>query len=235
MSGPSATPVSGWRMGTVTFVGHPSPHAVILRVQVPDRVNHVPGQHYVIRLTAADGYTAQRSYSVASAPADAELEFYIERLDGGEVSPFLAEIVEVGDELEMRGPIGGWFTWNGDEPAFGIAGGAGAVPLVAMARHARVRGTARLLHVAVSARAAADVPYPDELADIGALIALTREDAPSRPAGRLIASELAPMLPAQGTCYVCGSAAFAEGASELLISCGVAPNRIRLERFGPSG
>jgi ferredoxin-NADP reductase len=208
---------------------------VILRLRVPNRIDHLPGQHYVIRLTADDGYVAQRSYSVASAPGDPELEFYVERLDDGEVSTFLADVVEVGDELEVRGPIGGWFVWTADAPAFGIAGGSGAVPLVAMARHARDLGRQQLLRMAVSARTFPDVPYPDELAEAGALVALSRADAPGRAAARLTADEIEPLLPADGTCFVCGSAAFAEAASELLLGCGIAAERIRVERFGPSG
>ncbi|HEY5848264.1 MAG TPA: FAD-binding oxidoreductase, partial [Microlunatus sp.] len=92
---------------------HPNPGAVLLRVTVPDRLDHLPGQHYVIRLTAEDGYSASRSYSLASAPQQETLEFYVEELDDGEVSPYLAQAVEVGDELELRGPIGGWFVWDG--------------------------------------------------------------------------------------------------------------------------
>ena len=115
---------------------HPSPRAVVLRLDVADRVEHLPGQHYVIRLTAEDGYTAQRSYSIASAPADPLVELFVERLDDGEVSGFLADVVQAGDQLEVRGPIGGWFVWRGASPAVGVGGGSGVVPLVAMLRHA---------------------------------------------------------------------------------------------------
>ena len=99
-------------------------------------MDHLPGQHYVVRLTAPDGYVAQRSYSIASPPADPLVELFVERLDDGEVSGFLADVVQPGDELEVRGPIGGWFVWDGDSPAVGVAGGSGVVPLVAMLRHA---------------------------------------------------------------------------------------------------
>ena len=137
-------PAGGWRYATVRSVETLPPdgrtaHAVVLRLDVPDRVDHWPGQHYVIRLRAKDGYTAQRSYSVASDPGDALLEFFVERLPDGEVSGFLADGVVVGDELEIRGPIGGWFVWTGDEPMLAVAGGSGVVPIVSMVRHARTQ------------------------------------------------------------------------------------------------
>jgi ferredoxin-NADP reductase len=207
---------------------------VVLRLDVPDRIDHLPGQHYVIRLTADDGYVAQRSYSVASPPSDPLLEFYVERLEDGEVSTFLADVVEVGDELEVRGPIGGWFVWDADRPAVGLAGGSGAVPFVAMLRHAHDRGRAGLLRVAVSARTRRDVPYADELDAAGALVALTREDGPSRAAARLTRAEIEPLVPSDGPCFVCGSEAFAEAATDLLMATGVEAGRIRVERFGPT-
>ena len=228
-------PVGAWRKATVASITHPTPRAVVLRLEVPDRIAHVPGQHYAIRLTADDGYVAQRSYSVASPPSDPLLEFYIERLDDGEVSSFLADVVEVGDELDVRGPIGGWFVWDGDGPALGVAGGSGAVPLVAMLRHAVEVGRPELLRLAVSARTRMDLPYADELIAFGALIALTREDYPPRPAARLTAPELTALVGAHGPCFVCGSSSFAEAASQLLMADGVEAGRIRVERFGPSG
>src|SRR4051812_24803124 len=145
MRGCLGAPSGGWCVGTVREVRRPNPGAVLLRLEVEGRRQHLPGQHYVIRLTAEDGYSASRSYSVASAPGDPMLEFYVERLDDGEVSTFLADAVEVGDELELRGPIGGWFVWEADVPAVGVAGGTGVVPLVAMLRHARNLGRESLL------------------------------------------------------------------------------------------
>ncbi len=230
-----AAPAGGWRRATVRAVEHPTPRAVVLRVEVPDRVDHLPGQHYVIRLTADDGYVAQRSYSVASPPSDPLLEFYIERLDDGEVSTFLADVVQVGDELDLRGPIGGWFVWDASAPAVGVTGGSGAVPLVAMLRHARDVGHADRLRLAVSARTWMDLPYGGELAAGGALLAVTREAYGERPAGRLTAAEVAGLGFDGATCYVCGSAPFAEAAGELLMAAGVPAERVRVERFGPSG
>jgi len=228
-------PVGHWCRGRVVDVRHPHPRAVVLRVEVRDRIDHLPGQHYVIRLRAEDGYTATRSYSVASAPYEPVVEFYVEELADGEVSPYLAEAVEVGDELELRGPIGGWFVWDGT-PAVGIAGGTGVVPLVAMLRHAQHIGAQNLLHLAVSSRTLAELPYADELAAAHATIALSRErSANGRAAGRLTATEVAPYLDLASSYYICGSAGFAESASELLMSLGVPPGVVRVERFGPSG
>jgi ferredoxin-NADP reductase len=235
----TATPLpatSGWRRAVVTEVHHPHPRAVVLRLQLPDRLPHLAGQHYVVRLTAEDGYAAARSYSLASAPADPLLELYVEELADGEVSPYLASAVEAGDELEVRGPIGGWFVWPGRTPAVGVAGGSGAVPLVAMLRHARRLGTTDLFGLAVAARTRAETPYVDELVAAGALLALSRETSPTgRPAGRLTAAELAPLLRPDATYFVCGSAGFASAASDLLLGLGVEARAVRVERFGASG
>jgi ferredoxin-NADP reductase len=224
------------RRATVREVSHPNAHAVILRLEVPERVDHLPGQHYTIRLTAEDGYVAQRSYSIASAASDPLLEFYIERLEDGEVSNFLADVVQPGDELDIRGPIGGWFVWNADGPALGLGGGSGVVPLISMLRHAAHVGQESLLQMAVSARTRADLPYADELEAAGALIVLTREDsAAGRARGRLAAAELRPLVRHEAACYICGSNSFAEAASMLLVGEGIPAQSVRIERFGPSG
>ncbi|MGY1838915.1 MULTISPECIES: FAD-binding oxidoreductase [unclassified Modestobacter] len=230
----TSAPAGGWRTATVAGLRRPIARSVQLRLDVHDRVDHLPGQHYVVRLTAEDGYTAQRSYSVASAPGDPLVELFVERLDDGEVSTFLADVVEPGDELEVRGPIGGWFVWDGATPALLVGGGSGVVPLVAMVRHARDVGRLDLLRVAVSARTLAELPYAEELAAAGALIVTTREAHGIRPAARMTAMDLLPLWEPGQTAYVCGSAAFAEAAGQLLVGLGVAPSSIRLERFGPS-
>ena len=216
-------------------VRRPVPRSVQLRLDVVDRVDHMPGQHYVVRLTAEDGYTAQRSYSVASSPGDPLVELFVERLDEGEVSTHLADVVEPGDELEVRGPIGGWFVWDGETPALLVAGGTGVVPLVAMLRTARDLGRTDLLRIAVSSRTLAELPYADELMDGGALIVLTREANGVRPAGRLTPAELVPLVQPGQTAYVCGSDSFAEAASQMLVTLGFPPADVRVERFGPSG
>jgi len=230
-------PAGGWRRATVREITHPTPQGVLLRLEVDDRVEHMAGQHYVIRLSAPDGYTAQRSYSVASPPSDPLCEFFVEQLDNGEVSTYLAEDVMVGDVLDVRGPIGGWFVWDGTSPAVGIAGGTGVVPLVAMLRHAVALGRGDLLHLVVSARTLAELPYADELIAAGAFIALTREAGPGgRPAGRLNPTEIASYMDPQSTWFVCGSASFAESVSTHLVDdAGVDAGSIRVERFGPSG
>ena len=228
-------PSGGWCTGVVREVRHPNPDAVLLRLEVDGRTQHLPGQHYVFRLTAEDGYTASRSYSVASSPADPLLEFYVERLDDGEVSTHLADVVELGGELELRGPIGGWFVWDGSAPAVGVAGGTGLVPLVAMLRHARDLGRPDLISVVVSARNRAELPYPDELGDQTVL--LTREALDGRAAGRLSTADLAPVLDRSpgAAVYVCGSAGFAAAAGDLLMDLGVPAGLVRVERFGPTG
>ncbi|TFV52580.1 oxidoreductase [Blastococcus sp. TF02A-35] len=211
------------------------PRSVQLRLDVHDRIDHLPGQHYVVRLTAPDGYTAQRSYSVASAPGDPLVELFVERLPDGEVSTHLADVVEPGDELEVRGPIGGWFVWDTVSPALLVAGGSGVVPFVAMLRAARALGRTDLLRVAVSARTREELPYADELEAAGALVVLTREANGIRPAGRLTAMDLVPLVEPGQTAYVCGSGLFAEAAAQLLLELGVDPSDVRVERFGPSG
>ncbi|MEJ5946868.1 FAD-binding oxidoreductase [Pseudokineococcus basanitobsidens] len=231
--GPSAPPTS-WRPAVVREVHHPSPRAVSVRLDLPGRRPHRPGQHYVLRLTAPDGYRAQRSYSVASAPDDELLELYVERLPDGEVSGFLAEELAVGDELEVRGPVGEWFAWDG-RPALAVGGGSGVVPLVAMLRHAAALGRPDALRLAVAARTREDLPYADELEAAGALVALSREPAGRRPAGRLRSSELERLVEPGRTAFVCGSAAFAEASSRQLVALGVLASDVRVERFGASG
>ncbi len=216
-------------------VARPTARTVALRLAVPDRVDHLAGQHYVVRLTAEDGYRAQRSYSVASAPGDPLVELLVERLDDGEVSTYLADVVEPGDVLEVRGPIGGWFVWTGDHPALLVGGGTGVVPFVSMLRTARELGRTDLLRLAVSTRTAAELPYADELREAGALVVTTREPSGIRPAGRLTAADLVPLWEPGQTAYVCGSTPFAEAASQLLVGLGVPAPDVRVERFGPSG
>jgi ferredoxin-NADP reductase len=218
----------------VAAVEHPTPRAVQLRLDVPDRIDHLAGQHYVVRLTAEDGYRAQRSYSVASAPEDRQVELFVERLEDGEVSPFLADGVQPGDRLEVRGPIGGWFVWEGESPALLVGGGSGVVPFLAMLRHARTLGRTDLLRIAVSSRSLIELPYAMELMDAGALIVLTREPYGDRAAARLMGDELRALWAPEHTAYVCGSARFAEAASQLLVDIGVPDHSIRIERFGPS-
>jgi ferredoxin-NADP reductase len=191
----------------------------------------------VVRLTAPDGYTASRSYSVASAPdGTAEVELTVERLEDGEVSSFLHDVVVVGDELEVRGPIGGWFVWDGDAPALLLGGGSGVVPLMAMLRLARRLDRRELVRLVVSARSPVDLYYRAEIPGPESRVLFTRVAPPGdpRPAGRLAASDLEDVLLPGATAYVCGSSGFADSASDLLVGLGFPVERIRVERFGPT-
>jgi len=232
-------PVGGgatsWTTGRIVSKDFPAPHLVRLRMEVQDRLRHWPGQHYLVRLRAPDDYTAQRSYSLASDDSDPLVELLVERLPGGEVSEFLADVAEVDDVLELRGPIGRWFRWDTFTPALCLVGGTGVVPAVAMVRAARQLGRSDLIRVVAVARTRAEMPYADELAQAGARIALTRESAGDRPPGAPTAAELAPLLDGVDLAYVCGSARFAQFAEELLLASGVSPEAIRVERFGVTG
>jgi ferredoxin-NADP reductase len=211
--------------------------AKTFRLELDRTADYVAGQHYVLRLSAPDGYTAQRSYSVASAPdGSREIELTVERLEEGEVSTFLHDEVVVGDDLEVRGPIGGWFVWRGDTPALLIGGGSGVVPVMAMLRLARRTGRTELVHMVVSARAPEDLYFAAELPGPETTVVYTRripEDWP-RPAGRLTEGDLASPVSATTTAYVCGSSGFADAATDLLRAVGVPEERIRVERFGPT-
>ena len=228
-------PAGGWRTATVRQVDRPTARTVRLRLEVPDRTDHLAGQHYVVRLTAEDGYRAQRSYSLASSPGDPLVELLVERLDEGEVSTFLADVVEPGDALEVRGPIGGWFVWEGDAPALLVGGGTGVVPLVSMVRTAAELGRPELLRIAASSRTRAELPYLAELEAAGAVVLTTREPSGIRPAGRLTAADLVPLWEPGQDVFVCGSTPFAEAATRVLTGLGVPAPDIRVERFGPSG
>ena len=243
-----------WQAATVVAVHDETARARTLRLALARPEPHLAGQHYVVRLRAPDGYTAQRSYSVASAPpatspslassapvGSGTVDLTVERLDHGEVSVYLHDVVEVGDELEVRGPIGGWFVWRGDTPALLVGGGSGIVPLMSMLRLARRTGRSDLVHVIVSVRSPADLYYDDELPGPEVTVVYTREAPPpdgvdpARPPGRLTASDLAAVVRPELTAYVCGSARFADAASRLVVEAGVPVQAVRVERFGPTG
>ncbi len=229
----AATP---WQAATVVSVRPETPTARTIRLALASPVPHLPGQHYVVRLTAEDGYTASRSYSVASAPDDSgEIELTVELLPDGEVSPFLHEVLEPGDVLEVRGPLGRWFTWDGSSPALLVAGGSGVVPLMAMLRTARAAGREGLVRLVVSVRSPDDLYYAPEMTGPEVTVVHTRTAAPgdARPAGRLTADDLGPVA-AGTTVYLCGSGGFVEHASALLLDLGVEAADVRVERFGPS-
>lgn len=226
-----------WRIATVVAITPENATAKTFRLRLPEQSTHLAGQHCVLRLTAADGYTAVRSYSIASPPDGSnEIELTIELLVGGEVSEFLHREVIVGDIIEVRSPIGGWFIWRGDHPAVLIGGGSGVVPLMAMLRLARRTGAADLLRLLVSYRKPDDAYFAGELRGDEITVIYTSESPPgsTRPTGRINAADI-PALPDDGLVYICGSERFAEAAADLVLGSGVAANRLRIEKFGASG
>jgi ferredoxin-NADP reductase len=209
---------------------------------------HMPGQHVDIRLTAEDGYQAQRSYSIASAPEDDHLVLTVERLQDGEVSPYLFDVLEPGDELEMRGPIGLYFVWEATmgDPLLMIAGGSGVVPFRAMLRHRQAVGADAPTRLLYSARTIGDVIYRaelDGLADsegVDVLLTLTREtpagwEGFDRRVDPDILEEVAWGPSRRPTVYVCGPTAFVEVVANTMVDLGHSPASIRTERFGPTG
>lgn len=233
-----------WRVATVTARRAETPTAATLVLSVPGWPGHLAGQHVDLRLTAEDGYSTQRSYSLA-APADGDLvELTLQRVEGGEVSPYLTQIVQAGDLLEIRGPVGGWFVWrpSGAQPVLLVAGGSGIVPLMAMIRAGHQAGAATSFRLVYSVRAPEQVFYVEELRRLGPQIALLyTRDTPvgePRPAGRLAEDDLTAhgWPPAsEPACYVCGPTGFVEHAADLLVGLGHDPARIKTERFGPTG
>jgi ferredoxin-NADP reductase len=237
-----------WRLGTVRGLTEESSHAKTLSLDVPGWPGHLAGQHVDVRLTAEDGYQAERSYSIASAPESRLVELTVERIDDGEVSPYLTEELRGGDELELRGPIGGPFTWRTADggPLLLIAGGSGLVPLMAMLRHRAAAGSGVEARLLVSARSWPDVLYRDELgrlaADEGLRVSYTltrsRPEGWSGFAGRVDGPMLAAVGPGPTQAplvYVCGPTPFVEHVADLLVEMGHEPRSIRTERFGPTG
>ncbi len=200
---------------------------------------HLPGQHYDVRLTDPDGYRAQRSYSIASSPLDAgEIELTIDLLDDGEVSPYFHEVVEAGDQVELRGPFSSYFVWRGESPALLVGGGSGVVPLMAMLRHKRRTMPELDMRLVYSVRYADDVIYADELAGDAALTLTYTRDAPdgwSGHTGHVDAEFLREPATGAQLAFVCGSNGFVETASALLLEVGMDPGSVRTERYGDAG
>lgn len=226
-----------WQVATVTSIRAETPTVKSFRLELRMWMPHLPGQHYDVRLTAPDGYTAQRSYSIASSPLDRDqIELTIDRLADGEVSPYFHDVVEVGDQVEVRGPFASYFVWRGESPVTLVGGGSGVVPLMAMLRHRRRTMPALPMRLVYSARTQADLIYADELGE-DAVITLTRKPPAgwAGHVGRIDAELIGDAAAASGPVFVCGSNPFVESASELLEAAGVSVERIRTERFGPSG
>jgi len=228
-----------WQIGTVLSIKRETPRVKSFRISVPMWIEHLPGQHYEVRLTAPDGYRAQRSYSIASSPLDAgEIELTIDRIEDGEVSPYFDEVVREGDQVELRGPFTSYFVWRGESPALLVGGGSGVVPLMAMLRHRRRTMPELPMRLLYSVRSSDDVIYADELGQ-DTILTFTREPPVgwSGHTGRLDAPllEAAAHTFTDGVAFVCGSNGFVESAAGLLLEAGFAAIRVRTERFGPSG
>ncbi len=237
-----------WRAATVRELIEETPHAQTLVLDVPGWPGHVAGQHVDVRLTAEDGYQASRSYSLASAPEDGQVAITVEEIADGEVSPYLVQEVRPGDGFDVRGPVGGHFTWSVERggPLLLVGGGSGLVPLMAMLRHHAARDGDADVRLLLSARSLEDVLYREELERLGerdgvdVQITLTRE-RPRRWGGhdrRIDAEMLAGLGPPPAAAphvFVCGPTPFVETAADLLVQLGHAPRAIRAERFGPTG
>jgi ferredoxin-NADP reductase len=226
-----------WQIGTVTAVKPETPHVKSFRIDLPMWMPHLPGQHYDVRLTAPDGYQAQRSYSIASSPCDRdEIELTIDRLADGEVSPYFHDVVREGDQVEVRGPFAAYFVWRCESPTLLIGGGSGVVPLMCMLRHRRIVMPEAEMKLVYSVSNPDDVIYADEVGD-DAAITYTRSapDGWSGHTGRIDGAMIEPMADPMSTVFVCGSNGFVEAASVLALEAGVDATRIRTERFGPTG
>ncbi len=235
-----------WQVATVTSVVDETASVRTIELQTPDWAAHQAGQHLDVRLTAEDGYRAERSYSIASAPGE-PVALTVERLEDGEVSPYLTEELRPGDELEIRGPIGGYFVWDGDDsatPLMLVAGGSGVVPFRSVLRHRSLLGSTVPVRLLYSARSLADVIYRDELdrqgAGVEVIYTLTRQ----QPAGwtghrgrvdKTMLEEVAWPPDQEALAYVCGPTPFVETVASSLVNLSYPAQRVKTERFGGIG
>jgi ferredoxin-NADP reductase len=240
-------PRLAWQIGEVVETHPATPRVKNLFLDVPGWEGHKAGQHVDIRLTAEDGYQAQRSYSIASAPEDNRVELVVERLDDGEVSPYLTDELRPGDKLELRGPIGGWFAWEAKDggPLFLVAGGSGIAPLMAMIRHRAAAGSDASCHLLYSSRSREETIFADELDQLAASDGslqvshtLTRSQPPgwtgyARRIDRVMLAEVAPGE--NPLAFVCGPTPLVESVATELVGLGHDVRRIKTERFGPTG
>jgi ferredoxin-NADP reductase len=238
-----------WQIATVKAIRTETPEVKTLTLALPDWTAHRPGQHYDVRLTASDGYSTQRSYSIGSEPErTGEIDITVERISDGEVSPYLDDTVVVGDRFEVRGPIGGYFVWDKSigGPLLLVAGGSGVVPLMAMLRHRATAGVKVPTRLLYSARSYEQIIYGQELESLvrkdGLTISytLTRSQPPgwkgyTRRIDDAMLKEVSAPLGRDALAYVCGPTALVEVAADGLERVGLPAERIRTERFGPSG
>jgi ferredoxin-NADP reductase len=236
-----------WQVAEVVDIVDETPRVKTIAFDVPGWQGHRAGQHVDVRLTAADGYQAQRSYSIGSAPNGGHIELTVERLDDGEVSPYLTDELRPGDQMELRGPVGGYFVWEQSQggPLLLVAGGSGVVPLMAMIRLRAGAGSNADARLLFSSRSWEDVIYRDELERLeGDGLRIVHTLTRSQPDGwtgyarRVDADMLAEVGPGpaeQPRVYVCGPTLFVEAVAEALVQLGHDPQTVRTERFGPTG
>ena len=239
-----------WQLGTVVATQAETPRTKSITLTLPTWPGHRAGQHVDVRLTAADGYQAERSYSIASPPEEQpRVTLTVERLDDGEVSPYLTEELRVGDKLELRGPIGGYFVWQAlmGGPLLLVAGGSGIVPLMAMLRHRAAAGSTVPTRLLYSSRSDADIIYRDELdrlvrssTMLEVVHTLTRAQPPGwtgyhRRIDTDMLRDVAWPAEQHPLMYICGPTPFVETAAASLVTLGHEPGRIKTERFGPTG
>jgi ferredoxin-NADP reductase len=244
-----ASPIT-WQLATVTAIRDETPTVRSLSLALPDWTGHRAGQHVDVRLTAEDGYSVERSYSIASEPeVTGAIDITVERIEDGEVSPYLDDVVVPGDRFEVRGPIGGYFVWEAalGGPLFLVAGGSGVVPLMAMLRHRARAGSDIPARLLFSSRHVEEIIYREELdrlAGVGEGLHVAYTLTRSQPAGwtgyrrridgRMLAEVLEP-LGISALVYICGPTALVETAANALVRLGLPPARVRTERFGPTG
>jgi ferredoxin-NADP reductase len=238
-----------WRIGELVETRPETPRAKSLFLEVPGWEGHNAGQHVDVRLTAPDGYQAERSYSIASAPEDGRLALMVERLEDGEVSPYLTDELRIGDGLELRGPIGGWFTWEAREggPLFLVAGGSGIAPLRAIIRHRAAANSEVSCRLLYSSRSREEVIYAEELDRLAAedgmleiFHTLTRSQPPgwtgySRRIDAEMLAEVAPAPEERPRTFICGPTPLVETVATALVDLGHDPALVKTERFGPTG
>jgi ferredoxin-NADP reductase len=256
MAGTAVLGRLAWQLGNVTELVQETPRVGTLRLEVANWPGHLAGQHVDVRLTADDGYQAQRSYSIASAPEDSRLAITVERLEDGEVSPYLVGELKVGDKLELRGPIGGYFVWKpsaassnemSGRPLLLIAGGSGVVPLMAMIRHRSQTGDKTPARLLYSSRTFEDIIYREELdrlAEAGGGLTVAHTLTRSQPSGwkgyarridREMVRDVAWPKEQSPLAFVCGPTSLVETAASLLVDSGYDPSWIKTERFGATG